>query len=224
MLCTRVAYDKYTHWVALRVRTTSSRLRHLNCTNRFQNWKKAVSYWSKRCRPRVKGGCFQFARTIWYSYHTLKRRERMKTQESKSAIREQISLVYFAKWSRFARKTCFKKSIVQECDSRCLVTTHSFLSQLTYQDREERDVEGPLWWRQWITLSFQTSMLGQMWERENKCQHKLHNNNLVDLVTFHSDKYVTVGGLKSVLEIEKVKRDLLNKPRMYFQYFVNLSK
>ena len=48
---------------------------------------------------------------------------------------------------------------------------------------------------------------------------------IVDLVTFHSNKYLTVEGVKIGSGIwKKVKWDLLNKPRMYFQYFVDLRK
>ena len=48
---------------------------------------------------------------------------------------------------------------------------------------------------------------------------------LVDLVTFLRNKYVTVEGVKIGSRIwKKVKWDLLNKPRMYIQYFVDLRK
>ena len=49
--------------------------------------------------------------------------------------------------------------------------------------------------------------------------------HIVDLVTFLRNKYVTVEGVKIGSRIwKKVKWDLLNKPRMYIQYFVDLRK
>ena len=48
---------------------------------------------------------------------------------------------------------------------------------------------------------------------------------ITDLVTFHSSKYLTVEGVKIGSGIwKKVKWDLLNKPRIYFQSFVNPRK
>ena len=48
---------------------------------------------------------------------------------------------------------------------------------------------------------------------------------IVDLVTFLRNKYVTVEGVKIGSRIwKKVKWDLLNKPRIHIQYFVDLRK
>ena len=45
------------------------------------------------------------------------------------------------------------------------------------------------------------------------------------MVTFLRNKYLTVEGVKIGSRIrKKVKWDLLNKPRMYIQYFVDLRK
>ena len=55
--------------------------------------------------------------------------------------------------------------------------------------------------------------------------NKTLNLHIVDLVTFLRNKYVTVEGVKIGSRIwKKVKWDLLNKPRMYIQYFVDLRK